>query len=219
LARFRAETQATNAASVAGVELLAVAAAQDRVDSLRLLAKSVVLARDSSKETETPSPGIIRYLSRAHCGGQNVVDGGVVAITMSSINGNRLSRNAAEFSLTFPVDACTNDSHGEWIKWDFGERRIFVTQYSIMSFQRGAGIHHLKSWKLEGSSDGQNWKIVDEERDRPELNGPCNIGTFKAQTSFLCRYCRLVSTGPNHAGSHHIVIAGLELYGLLTESP
>jgi hypothetical protein len=150
-----------------------------------------------------------------------VVDGGVVKIEMSSVTDNRGGRNAAAFSLDYAHDACTHgDQPGQHITWDFGDRRVNVTQYSIMSYQRPhPGGTHLKSWRIEASLDKENWKVLDDKKDRMELAGPCKIGTFDVAKPTVCRYLRLVSTGPNHrhGTSHCLVIAGMELFGLLID--
>jgi hypothetical protein len=66
---------------------------------------------------------------------------------------------------------------------DFKERRIVPTHYTIRSFGGDPGGTHLKSWLLETSADGKNWREVDRKEDNDELKGvlrwPDNNSMFR----------------------------------------
>jgi hypothetical protein len=52
----------------------------------------------------------------------------------------------------------TPDVPGQWICWDFHERRVRLSHYRIM----GAS---LKSWVLEGMQDDERWIVLHRHTD------------------------------------------------------
>jgi hypothetical protein len=192
---------------------IAAMEAQTRMEFDRPRSIRVVIPRNPDK----PVDGIISYLRRVRSSGNNVHDSNVVTITMSNTPvSRRAARNAAEFNPN--IDACTNNSSGEYILWDFHDQIVRVTQYSIMSSQYCVGYCHLRSWNLEGSLDGKTYEVLGEERNRDDLNGPGKIGSFDVKKLTLCRFLRLAIAGPTHRSDYYIVISGLEIFGLLIDS-
>jgi hypothetical protein len=52
-----------------------------------------------------------------------------------------------------------------WVCYDFKERRIAPTHYTIRTNGAGSGKQRLKSWIVETSVDGQDWRDVAREED------------------------------------------------------
>jgi hypothetical protein len=72
--------------------------------------------------------GIISYLTKEH--GGNVHKKGIVTITSKSLFGAAWAvLNVAD--LTSHLNFVSKNEPGQWICWDFGERRIRPTQYTI----------------------------------------------------------------------------------------
>ena len=106
-----------------------------------------------------PFDGIISYLSE-ECGG-NVHVKGVVDITPSSNNTSQCHHVTA---YRCNRDWCTQDEPNSWICFDFKEKTVRLTKYSLRS---GVWFHPLH-WVVEGSSDGESWN--DEEAAALEMN-------------------------------------------------
>lgn len=103
-----------------------------------------------------------------------------------------------------------------WICFDFKNRKIKVTNYSIKSHKLGKDGHQLKSWKIEISNDGRTWIKIDEHKDCPTLNGSCITGTFTVEPNDFSRYVRLHQTGTPWGG-HDLWFYYIEFYGYLKE--
>jgi hypothetical protein len=141
--------------------------------------------------------GILAHLTRERSG--NVHDRQVVEVTSGSFekethgtnphsgayeNYSRVAaKNAADLetdSLFF--SAFRNDeediphTRNNWLSYDFKERRIVPTHCTIRTY--GYGASHLKSWLVETSADGKNWREVAREEDNKQLNGAYFTGTF-----------------------------------------
>jgi hypothetical protein len=56
----------------------------------------------------------------------------------------------------------------------------------------------LKSWRVETSTDGENWWEVAREKDNKQLNGYLFTGIFAVAGGEECRFIRLVNIGRNH---------------------
>ena len=170
-------------------------------------------------EEEPPLDGIIDHLTR-ECKG-NVHDRKVVKVTASS-----LLRNDTAYHAKNIVDLGTtsfymsNDEPDTWICYDFKTRRVMPTSYSIKAQGDTPGGHHLKSWALEVSKDGDTWTEVDRREGNDELNAPHVVRNFKItdapHESF--RFIRLRQTGPNHKGQDFLAFSGLEIFGTLFEN-
>jgi hypothetical protein len=169
--------------------------------------------------------GIISHLSR-ECGG-NVHDRNVVAVTSSkpfSVCIDHAAKNAVELEgnscfLSGHRDKKKEIPHARnnWICYDFKSRRIVPTYYAIRSGYGGPGGAHLKSWIVETSTDGENWKEIDRKKDNAKLNGWKITGTFPVTGAGECRFIRLVNIGRNHAGYDMLAISAWEIFGSLIE--
>jgi hypothetical protein len=180
--------------------------------------------------------GIIAHLTR-ECGG-NVHDCDVVKVTSGSfktetLGANRHSgayhnhpscegRNAVDldigsvFASAFRMDDISA-TRNNWLCYDFKERRVIPTHYTIRTWDGAAGHSHLKSWAVETSEDGENWREVAREEDNVELNGPWLIHTFVVAGGTECRFIRLVNIGSNHRGNDCLYLSAWEIFGALIE--
>jgi hypothetical protein len=182
--------------------------------------------------------GIIAHLTR-ECGG-NVHGSHVVDVTSGSfekeIEGanshwvaydNRAdpaARNAADLE----TDSCffsayhmkKNDiphTRNNWICYDFMERMIVPTHYTIRTWSAGPGYSHLKSWLVETSADGENWREIAREEDNKQLDGKWLTAIFAVAGGGECRFIRLVNIGRNHFGNDCLQISAWEIFGSLFE--
>lgn len=102
--------------------------------------------------------GIITYLTR-ECGG-NVHDKGIVNITLSSVeDGLHLGKHAADFWNESWDE--TKKEPGAWICYDFKERRVIPTSFTVqwcdpVVYQAGP----LEDFLFEVSNDQESWTEV-----------------------------------------------------------
>jgi hypothetical protein len=104
------------------------------------------------------------------------------------------------------------------IGYDFREMmRIIPTHYSVRSYPGGPNGHHLRSWVVEVSKDGEGWEVVDRRTDCRYLNDTSAVQCFVIQSPPQTenRYIRLRQTGVNWVNYHHIIICGFEVFGQL----
>jgi hypothetical protein len=106
-------------------------------------------------------------------------------------------------------------TRNNWICYDFKERRIVPTHYTIRT-NDGSGWH-LKSWLVETSTDGENWREVAREEDNKQLNDYYSTATFAVTGGGECRCIRLVNICRNHGGSDTLWITAWEIFGNLIE--
>ena len=103
--------------------------------------------------------------------------------------------------------------------FDFKDKQVQLTNYSIKSNHWGVNDDHLKNWVLEVSNDGNDWKPVDEHSNDSSLNGPYKIATFKTkEIQSFYQFVRLRQTGRNwhgQPGQYHSAFYLFEFYGKL----
>jgi hypothetical protein len=188
-------------------------------------------------EIDVPD-GIIAHLTR-ECGG-NVHDRNVVNVTSGSFEKVTWGPNpylgavnnhpsfAAKNVADLETDLFFHSAYrkeeediphtrNNWICYDFKERRIVPTHYTIRTNDGGSGSSHLKSWLVETSTDGKNWREVAHEEDNKQLKGSRFTPTFAVAGGEECRFIRLVNIGRNHLGSDSLRISAWEIFGNLTE--
>jgi hypothetical protein len=183
--------------------------------------------------------GIIAHLTRK-CGG-NVHDVHVVDVTSGSFekvtdgaNPHSGAYNNAYWAAAKNAADLETDSHfysayrmkGEdiphtrnnWICYNFKERRIVPTHYTIRTHNSGGpGNEHLNSWLVEASADGETWREVAREEGNGQLNGSHFTGTFAVADGEECRFIRLVQIGRNHLGNDRLWITAWDIFGSLIE--
>jgi hypothetical protein len=182
--------------------------------------------------------GIIAHLTR-ECGG-NVHDRHVVDVTSGSFEKETYTANphsgavdhmakyADKNAADLETDSLFNSTYrgrGEdiphtknnWVCYDFKEKRIVPTHYTIRSYWNGPGGAHLKSWLVETSADGESWREVDHQEDNKQLKGTWFTGTFAVAGVGECRFIRLVNIGRNHFGDDQLLISAWEIFGTLLE--
>ena len=183
---------------------------KDKQDTGKKMTKpGIEFVYDSSKQLE----GIIAHLTK-QCGG-NVHDKGIVNATASSVNGACEPKHAADLGTT-PVYQSRRDQEGAWICYEFKERRVIPTSYSVKTYSSTA---NPKSWVIEVSNDGtqNSWTEIDRRENNNDLKNPNVIANFKISRvpSDGFRFFRLRQIGKDHADMNYLTIRALEIFGTL----
>jgi hypothetical protein len=92
----------------------------------------------------------------------------------------------------------------QWFSIDFHNQRFRPTHYAIRS-------DILKSWVVEGSTDGRNWRELDRQTDNTVLTGGSYAAIFLIQHPIELRYIRLIQTGKNCDGNDILRLYGFDL--------
>lgn len=166
--------------------------------------------------------GIIHKLTEES--GGNVEDKGEVKVTSSPPNGNDLvSKNVVDFDDNQNYFQSKNEQNS-WIKYDFKERKVKPTYYSIKTRPDGGkGDNHPKNWVIEGSNSGEDedWKILDSRNNVSILDDSNVIHTFEIKNHLnddeSFRFLRLRQTGPNTQNGNYyfLTLSALEYFGIL----
>ena len=157
-----------------------------------------------------PLNGIIAQLTR-ECGG-NVHDKGLVEVTSSSCVPGTAAANVVELE----TNSClrTEASGPRWICYDFKERRVAPTSYSI----RSEGGAHPRSWVFEVSNDSSNWEVVDRRLTDKRLKDghlPHNF-VISTRKSGSFRFVRFRQYGKNSFDQDFLYLTALEIFGTLS---
>ena len=157
--------------------------------------------------------GILNCLGREHHG--SVVKRGLVCL-----NGNPLHEDCGVIHSVSPWTCwrfASENKPNQTLCLDFKERRIIPSAYSIRSSAWERGRWHLKSWVIEVSEDGIDWKEIDRRDDNDELNDRLAVGVFEVRDKIESRYLRLRQTGKNHGGNDYLLLSSFEIFGVLRE--
>jgi hypothetical protein len=168
------------------------------------------------------SDGIIAQLTR-DCGG-NVHDHGIVTITSSMPHNYRqVAKNVTDNSPSFFNSGHHHSSddigheRNNWICYDFKDRRIIPSHYSIRSYDAGEGNGHPKNWVVEVSADGDKWTVIDRRENSRDLNGKNITRTFAVGRREECRFVRLVNIARNWYGDDGLCISVWDIFGSISQ--
>jgi hypothetical protein len=160
--------------------------------------------------------GIISYLTKRF--GGHVIDRDIVSITASSFYSpeNWPIRHVAD--LKDQSIFHTKNEANSWICYDFKDRRIKVTHYSIRARCDYDG-HHLRTWRLAGSNDGLSWVGIDDRQNDTSLNSQGAISTFSISLDVQNEFqmIRLRQTGGDNRNCDYLVVSGIEFFGVVKE--
>jgi len=147
--------------------------------------------------------------------GRNLADSSDVDVTASSINHHTQGpKNVLKNDSSFWH---SQDLPNSWIQFDFKERKVSITSYSMNDYYR------IKSWKVEGSTDGSTFEIIDNKVDTTDFqNSNYQFNDPSAQKNFpvqpnnkYYRYIRITSNSKNWHNSDHFLLYRVEFFGFV----
>jgi hypothetical protein len=163
----------------------------------------------------SPLKGIIAGFTQS-CHG-NVHDRGIIEITSKSVHSGKYAAKFAADLENVETGFGSVDSGDQWLRYDFKDRQVGLTGYTIRSWFRGWSRDiNLISWVIEGSTDGLVWTELDRHTNSPVLRER-QTGCFTVSAGGTYRFIQLRQTGPNERHSDYLVVSAFELFGLVHE--
>ena len=112
----------------------------------------------------------------------------------------------------------TRDITNSWMCFEFKKHQIIPSNYTIRSYN-SANHNHLKNWVFEGSTDNNNWIILDQQENNSFLNGSSLVHSFQISNKNLdqqsFKYLRIRQTGQNWINQNYLMMNSIEFYGKL----
>ena len=161
----------------------------------------------------------------SHLGGgkpKSVTENQIVDVTALSFNDQSLHPNNVVDSDSIDSYFYSSDSNS-WVCFDFKNRKVKPTHYSIRSFKHGdAGWFHTQNWCIEGSNDKNNWKLLDNRVNDKSIDGRSASNTFKISNQLesddFYRYLRIRQTGVNTHNENEFRFSAIDFFGSILES-
>ncbi|KAK8842759.1 hypothetical protein M9Y10_025623 [Tritrichomonas musculus] len=155
--------------------------------------------------------GIIKYLTDKTLG--NIHDNGTIEVTSNSYVNEREPKYLLDYNYNHSYKPKQTDA---WVCFNFKNKKVKLTNYSIRSNINGQNGHHLKSWVIETSNDGKVWNQIDQRVNCPTLNGSLAVGTFDVKDNDYSQYVRIHQTDKPWGGDA-LFFYYIEFYGYLIE--
>jgi len=149
---------------------------------------------------------------------KNLADSSDVDVTTSSIldnnPGSYIPKNVLNNTNSY---WCSQNLPNSWIQFDFKERKVSITSYSMNVGNR------VKSWKVEGSTDGSTFEIIDNKVDTTDFqNSNMNFDDPRSQKNFpvqpnnkYYRYIRITSTSKSWHNYDYFGLYRVEFFGFV----
>lgn len=167
--------------------------------------------------------GIIHKLGNGNS--KSVIDNKIVDFTSSSVT--------SSMELYQPSSAIEyenksggyyfhskEDDKDTWLCFDFKERKVMPTHYSLKSLASSKQYYNIQSWNIEGSNDGTKWEVLDSRQNEKSLDDKDASNTFEiTNSSDFYRYLRIHQTGPNTYKNtdYRFIIRSIEYFGIIQE--
>ena len=166
----------------------------------------------------------------------NPHDSGRVRASMSSVGygspSNLVQGSKHNGSFNYTLNP---GKPGAWMAVDL-RRQLRPSYYCLRSDKHGVGALDVKdapadnssvqhpskprNWRLEGSNDGRCWTPLRVHCNDCSLSDESfSVAAWPLEdTADFFRHFRIYQTGPNSAGTHQLMCAGIELYGTLLDA-
>ncbi|EAX98564.1 F5/8 type C domain containing protein [Trichomonas vaginalis G3] len=184
---------------------------QEKVEIPKKEEKS--LGKTFKNEIDGSLDGIINYLTKKNNG--NVAAKKIVDVSSSSQFIHFSPENLVNYDSKNMFQSLNEE--GSWVQFDFKNLQIDVSGYTIVTKEGNQNDHHLKSWVLEASNDGNTWTILDEEKNNVDLNGPSHKKTFEVRNHGSYSKFRIRMTSVAHSGYWAFAASAIEFFGNLIE--
>ena len=140
-----------------------------------------------------------------------------VAVTASSI-----LEDSAPLSAIVGLDVVrcvTQPRPQSWIALDLIDKTLLLTAYTLRHYASW-DIEALRTWRLEGSRNGEDWALLREHVNDESLNAKGKAATWTIDVTTAVgsrpyRMFRVLQTGENSNKHHYLACSGWELYGQL----
>ncbi len=122
--------------------------------------------------------------------------------------------NVVQHSHEQPVFSFTKNVANSWMAVDLGEGRSLVPGHYCLRSDRHVD-HKLRNWELQGSVDGTTWQTLRRhENDASLADYSMSTAAWPVDAGGQgYRHFRIFQTGAYIFGNHHLMCAGIELYG------
>ena len=173
--------------------------------------------------------GIIRYL-KGNKSEEETLNEEIKLSGGGGIHSDHPIINLIKYDSNHINDRYYNDGHNykspkeSWIEFDFKEKQINLTSYTIRSNGSSPNSHaHPKTWTISGSKDGRDWTIIDKQDNNPVLNGEYKQHRFEIQNNNneyyrYIRYHQDDSWDKNKDFQYAVNISCIEFFGSIITS-
>lgn len=102
---------------------------------------------------------------------------------------------------------------GQLIQWQMDAGNGIRPQRYSFTSANDVPARDPRTWRLEGSTDGTTWMLLDQRRDEPSFDRRFQRRDFEIATPMACRYFRFTFTPT--PGVTHFQVAEIALEGLV----
>lgn len=115
-----------------------------------------------------------------------------------------------------PSETWTNDIPCSWISIDLGPYRKVTPTYYTLRHGLNYKADSLRTWDLQGSTDGVNWKTIKRHANDRSLNAPFAHASWPIPGPVEgYRFFRILQNGHNSSNHNFLALSGFEFYGWL----
>ena len=103
------------------------------------------------------------------------------------------------------------------ITFKFPNNKMRITHYGFKTRTTG-NMHFLKSWKLLGSVNGNDYEELDSKTNVNDLVGLNKTKTYRSKIKGVYTSFRIVQTGVNSDNDYYFVLNNVEFFGTFCSS-
>ena len=124
-----------------------------------------------------------------------------------------------EKASEFDGNYASNGFKDSFVKFSLPYHKIVPTHYSIRTRPIRSVDNTLQQWKLEGSKNGVDWKIIHSQPHTTYFQEVSNVNTFEVDQTEAFSSLKITQVGKNYNDSYILHLSRFEVFGLLIEKP
>jgi len=161
-------------------------------------------------DSKKPFSGIIKHLHD-----KSEYDYSSIKVTASGQSVRSYGKPEEVISPKFEGEWTSNNEQNSWFMVEFKNHKIEVCGYTIKTYNGTTNGTHMKSWIVEGSTDGVAWITIDAVTNSQDLNKSDAILSKTIRPIGEHSLIRIKQTDKNHFGTHCMSLARFELFGTI----
>jgi len=146
----------------------------------------------------------------------------IFEIPLSSSNIISIESSTRSRFSSPPCYLLDDSSYCQWFSDNLPHQYIIIDMkyfsldmigYSIRTPNSKRGIWHIRSWKVEGSNNKKDWRIIDEHRNNGILDEETYCCMWQCYSGGFFQYFKITQTDLNKDNDNYFLLGGIELFG------
>ena len=138
-----------------------------------------------------------------------------VEVSVSSTSVRCMTKPEQVIQGPYDGEWSSENQTNSWYQVHLLNRKADIYGYTIKTYDGDKNTTHMKSWKIEVSENGFDWRLLDSVENCEILNSPNAIFSKHVAPIGAHTYVRITMTDKNWFGTNCMTLSNFEIFGNL----